>query len=312
MVDNQPIMTAVCGSQDRPLTIGGIDIACYVLENDIRVITQHGILQALSLKYGGRGYTRAGAGERYLAGFVMGKKLRPYFESVNTNIVEEFRNPIPFVTGSNTRPILGYEATLLSDLCEGLLAARAAGVLSPSQRKIADRCEIMMRGFARVGIIALIDETTGYQEFREKDALRRVLDRFIDGVIHKWIKTFHDEFYVQLYRLRKMRYDPKSSRRPSYIGHLTNDLIYSRIVPGLKERLSECAVRDEKGNLKYRLHQHLTPDLGHPELEKHLHTVTTMMRSYDSWNSFYFRLDKALPRFGATYLLPFDLPDTDN
>jgi hypothetical protein len=37
----------------------------------------------------------------------------------------------------------------------------------------------LLRGFARVGIIALVDEATGFQRDRTKDALSKILEAYI-------------------------------------------------------------------------------------------------------------------------------------
>jgi hypothetical protein len=49
----------------------------------------------------------------------------------------------------------GYEATILADICDAVLKARENGDLNYQQEHIAQRCEILVRAFARVGIIAL-------------------------------------------------------------------------------------------------------------------------------------------------------------
>ena len=48
----------------------------------------------------------------------------------------------------------GYEATILPELCDAVLSARVAGSLNYQQKHIAQQCEILVRAFARVGIIA--------------------------------------------------------------------------------------------------------------------------------------------------------------
>ena len=58
----------------------------------------------------------------------------------------------------------GYRAELLPDVCEVYLKAREAGVLPTNQKHVAKQAEILMRGLAHVGIIALVDEATGFQE----------------------------------------------------------------------------------------------------------------------------------------------------
>ena len=79
-----------------------------------------------------------------------------------------------------TQKINGYEATILADICEAFLEARNSIELSTRQRIIADQCEILIRGFARVGITALVDAATGYQYERERDALQSILKAYIN------------------------------------------------------------------------------------------------------------------------------------
>ncbi|HEY6335375.1 MAG TPA: hypothetical protein VI113_05760 [Alphaproteobacteria bacterium] len=48
-----------------------------------------------------------------------------------------------------------------------------AGVLAVNQKHIAAKAKMLMRDLARVGIIAMVDEATGYQEVRDKHAAAR-------------------------------------------------------------------------------------------------------------------------------------------
>lgn len=52
-------------------------------------------------------------------------------------------------------------------MCDVILAARKLGTLQRQQERLADQAEYLVRGFARVGIIALVDEATGYQKDRD-------------------------------------------------------------------------------------------------------------------------------------------------
>jgi len=85
---------------------------------------------------------------------------------------------------------VGYEATILADICDAVLAARDAGVLTGKQLAVAKQCEILTRAFAKVGIIALVDEATGYQKIRARYALEQILDEFIAKELRKWAKTY--------------------------------------------------------------------------------------------------------------------------
>jgi hypothetical protein len=90
----------------------------------------------------------------------------------------------------------------LLSVCDIYLDARKAGILLPAQEAIADRCEILVRAFSRLGLLALIDEATGYQETRPKDALQEYLNKIISKELAAWAKKFPDEFYENIYKLK--------------------------------------------------------------------------------------------------------------
>ncbi|MEM1183074.1 MAG: P63C domain-containing protein [Acidobacteriota bacterium] len=83
-----------------------------------------------------------------------------------------------------------------------------------------------MRALARVGITALVDEATGYQHDREQQELQRILAAYLSPHLVGWAKTFPDDFYFHLFRLRGWSFDSQSNRRPRDVGRLTSVLIY--------------------------------------------------------------------------------------
>jgi len=177
------------------------------------------------------------------------------------------------------------------------LEASAGDALGPMGAGITD-------GLAHVGIIALVDEATGYQEVRDRLALQKILERYISKELLPWTKRFPDEFYEQLFKLRSWQYSGMSIKRPSYVGKLTNDLIYQRLAPGVLEVLRKVTPRDYKGRTKHRFHQHLTADVGNPELDKHLHAVIALMKATTTWKVFYRLIQRAFPKVSATLILP--------
>jgi hypothetical protein len=269
------------------LRIGAIDIPCYVLSDESRVVTQQGLIEALGMSRGGAG----GKSGSRLANFVSGQALKPYFSET----FDSGMTPIRFQTPEGGFAY-GYPATVLADICEAVLAARADGSLHHNQQHIAKQCEILLRGFARVGIIALVDEATGYQHYRVRRALEDILERFIHKELLKWAKTFPDEFYEQMFRLKKWEYRQVSSKRPVMAGKLTNNLVYERLAPGVLDELKRITPRDSKGRLKHKYFQRLTEDVGHPRLREHLASVITLMRAFSDWDSFYQALQRALPK----------------
>jgi hypothetical protein len=277
---------ATHGSPDRPLRVGDLEIPAYVLADGRRVLVQRSMIGALGMSLGG-----SSLGRDRLAKFVGQDRLKSF---VPQHLSSGTLSPIEFKTPQGMRA-LGYEATILADICDAVLDARKAKRLTKKQDHIAARCEILMRAFARVGIIALVDEVTGYQADRARDALTKILEAFVAKEIQKYIRTFPPAFYRELFRLRGLPYTG-SVQRPRYIGHLTNDLIYSRIAPGVLEELRRVTPRNEKGRLKHKLFQRLTSELGHPKLLEHVSAVTALMTASDDWDQFMRMADRALPR----------------
>jgi hypothetical protein len=183
------------------------------------------------------------------------------------------------------------------------LRAREAGALRADQLHIARHAEILVRGLARVGIVALVDECTGYQANRSSDALSGVLQTFIARELRPWTKMFPDEYYREIHRLKNWPYDPETSARNQLIGHFTNNIVYDRLAPGLFEELAAATPRDDSGRLLVHLHQQVSDDLGHPKLREHINMLLMLMRANVTWDGFLRQLDRSLPRFGRNYEL---------
>lgn len=282
----EKVIKATHGTPDHPLKIGDIEIPCYVLENGQRVLVQRAVVNAIGISRG----SSSGAGGDRLAKFISGKILKPFIPNALTEVT---KNPIKFKT-PNGNLAHGYEATILADICEAILQARIEGVLQKQQEHIAEQCEILMRGFARVGIIALVDEVTGYQEVRDRNELNRILEKYIAKELLPWTKRFPDEFYEQLFRLLNWQYSPLSASRPGYVGTLTNRLVYEKLPPGVLDELRDKNP-SEKGRRKHKHHQFLTEDIGNPHLEKHIASVITLMRISPNYKTFKRHFDKAFP-----------------
>jgi hypothetical protein len=192
------IIKATHGSEDHPLRIGNIDIPCYVLEDGRRVLSLGGMVRALGMSIGGTGRKQ---GDR-LYQFATQKSILPF---VSNDLISRMDNAVQFRAPTGGSAATGYEATILADLCEAVLAAREAGDLRADQLHIAKQAEILVRAFARVGIIALVDEATGYQADRAKDALAKILEAFIAKELQSWVQTFPTDYYRELFRWRQAR-----------------------------------------------------------------------------------------------------------
>ncbi len=217
--------------------------------------------------------------------------------------------PIVYRVGNSIE--VGFDAQILPAICDIWLKARDGGILQDQQLDKAKKAEILMRGLAHVGIIALVDEATGYQYERARQALEEILERFISNELRKWVKTFPDEFYFQVCRLKGWHISEIPSRRTLALGRVTIDLVYERLAPNLYQRLKNIVLRDEKGRPKHKLWQRLSEDIGDPKLREHLASEITLMRIFDDkcWDDFYKAVIKALPK--QVYLPLFDRPESE-
>jgi hypothetical protein len=281
------------------LKIGDIAIQCAVLEDKRRVLTQRSFSVALGRsKNPHKGQNSISE----LPPFLALKNLEPFI----TNELRRSLNPIRFlsvkggVTKEGTKGgniAFGYPAELLPQVCNVWLDADEAGVLLPAQQRIAARCKILIKGFAVVGIIALVDEATGYQEVRNRDELHKILAAYISPELLPWAKRFPDEFYKQICRLHGWRWNPfNPAGGPRIIGKITNQLVYDKLPYGVLEELRrKNPIVYNHGRRKYKNFQFLTEDIGNPHLEKQVTTVTTLMRIAPNKRIFDILFDKAFP-----------------
>lgn len=280
------------------LKIGNVAMPCFVLETEERVISQNGMLRAL-------GMSRGGGGER-LARFAEGDRLNPF---VGTELLDGIRAPIQFIPPQGGSGY-GYEATILADLCEAILEAREEGRLQQQQMHIAREAEALLRGFAQTGIIALIDEATGYQDHRAREALQEILDSYLQEELRPWTKTFPDAFYKEMFRLKGWTYDQWSVQRPGVVGKYTNDLVYGRLAPGVLEKLQQLNPSQPEGGRDHYHHQHLTEHEGYPKLKEHISNVIAIMRAAPNWETFLRLMNRSLPKYHQNYELLLQDPET--
>ena len=295
---NTEPLKVIAGTPDRPLVIGDIEIPCYVLEDETRVLSQGGFLRAI----GRTGGPKTGHDDLFeLPTFLRPRNLSSFIsKGLSTS-----SRPVIFQAATGGTVATGYRASLLPEVCNVFLAARDAGVLHSRQQHIARRADILIRGLATIGIIALVDEATGYQDIRAKLALAKILEEFIAKELQPWTKTFPYEFYTEIARLKG--WPPMySMKRPSVVGHYTNDIVYERIAPGLLKELRDVNPTLPTGRRQHRHHQWFTPEFGHPKLKEHLAAVTALMRAAPNWTAFQRSLQRAFSKLNENLPLPIE------
>lgn len=275
------------------LRIGEVEIQCAVLPDGRRVLSQRGVGRALGRSYGGADWRRGEAGGN-LPFYMGAKSLVPFISGDLLALVQE---PIQYQHGQGGGVAHGIEASALPLVCDVWLKAREAGALSEPQKVVAQKAEILMRGLAHLGVVALVDEATGYQEVRDRLALQSILDKFLAKELAAWAKRFPDDFYKEIFRLRGWNWN--ALRRPGVVAAWTKDLVYARLAPGVLEELERRNPVTAAGRRKTRHHQWLTEDVGHPALAQHLHAVIGLMRASDTWDGFKGLMDRAFPKRGT-------------
>lgn len=282
--------------REGSIKLGELELPCAVLEDGRRVLTQSGVMLAL-------GRARQVKSRKYfdadvnLPAFLQAKNLKPYISSD----LQVTSSRIDFRTLAGAKAF-GFTAEVLPSICEVFIDAEREDQLVESQKHIALRARLLYKGFAKLGIIALVDEATGYQEIRARDALQAYLERFIRKKLAAWVKTFPDEFFRELYRLKRWPWNG-SSRRPGVVGRYINGLVYERLGPGVLEQLKHKNPINDKGNRRSKHFQWLTEDIGHPALAQHMHALIGFMRAEDEWGSFKNRFYRAFPTKGDSLFL---------
>jgi hypothetical protein len=279
------------------LRIGDMVLPCSVLSDGTRILTQSEFMKAMGMYYSGwvaKKQSEEGSAAE-IPHFLAFKSLEPF---INKHLGDLQSITLKYRT-ERGNIAHGIKAEIIPKICEIWLDADEQGKLGVRQKLVTQKAKLIMRALAHVGIIALVDEATGFQEVRNREALQEILDAYLRRELAAWAKRFPDEFYKQIYRLRGWEWRGRKFNPPQVVAHYTNDFVYDRLAPGVREELERRMPRTESGAKKGRLHQLFTDDIGHPALAQHLHAVITLMKAAPSWNEFKKMINLALPKRGA-------------
>lgn len=230
-----------------------------------------------------------------------GKKVG---SEIGDDLREKLENPIVF-TISGADPGHGFEGETLVEVCKAVIRADDAGKLLESQKPMAAQARAIVNALAKVAIIALIDEATGYQTERSPDALRLLVQAYIEQEKREWEKEFPDDFYLTLNKVYGS--DPYIARasgsmvinKPQHFGNFTTKYVYSPLEDGevLKELQRLNPKVEATGSRKEKLHQFLSKGYGLEKLREQRQEVLTMLKLSDDIEDFKRLYEK---RFGPT------------
>jgi hypothetical protein len=221
----------------------------------------------------------------------------------------------------NGQVTAGYDAMLLPLACEVYLKLRdklnadlAGGdALAKSMAKnhlrrykhIIETCDQLTRGLARRGIIALVDDATGYQDDRVRQDIDRIIKLYVSPSLAPWVQKFPHSFFREAYRILGWEYKPGQTKHSPYMGKFINKYVFEALPPGVLDELKQRLPKNERGNRRAKLWQLLTIDTGIPHLDRQLTADVTIMQLSDNKERFEENWDKL---FGKQQRLPLVMP----
>ena len=263
------------------MAIGDLVLDCYVLEDGRRVFHKRGMAKALGMRSGG-GNVFMRAMERKGLGSELPDLLKA-----------KIRNPINF------KPLTqdlahGYEADVLSRVAEAIVNAGKNRKLTSSQEGLDRQAQIILNAFAKVGVIALIDEATGYQQIRDPSALRILVQQYIEEEKREWQKQFPDAYYDELNRIygsKKLTLNNAGTviqNRPQHFAKFTRTYVYKPLENGaVLEELDRINPKiNSSGTRRARFHQHLTQGYGIEKLQRQVQEAMTLLKVSDAVDQF--------------------------
>jgi len=249
------------------LDILDLQIPCYVLDSEQRVIGRVAVTTMLTEV------------ERHgdLEGYLSSKSWQDYVD-LDALIMQMVVFELPEVEQLG-KTVKGLPTGVLIDLCSGLidaLNAHQTGKVKLTKRQLdmARQASRFLAACAKVGLDALVDEATGYQEHREKDALQVKLRAYLEESMRPWEKTFPDELWVEFGRLTNWK--GGVTQRPKYWGILVTQLIYEYLDSDVAQWLKENVPSPRKGQ---NYHQWLSSQYGLRRLVEHIWMVVGVAKT---------------------------------
>jgi len=295
--DDSPTAT-----HEGSFTIGSTEINAAVLPDGSRVISQAAFLRAIGRSRSPKAGTGVFSTVDSKPFFLQARALDPFID----NELLESTKPVFFKTDKGKKAV-GYKAEALPAVAETDLRLRdhyysLNRSVPKSVAHIVRACDLVTRALAQVGIVALIDEATGYRQQLEHRELQKILDKWMTGYARKWAKTFPDEFWEKLLRVKGQE-SYIGHPKPQFVGHWVNDIVYKRLAPGVLSKVRELNPK-KNGGRKYKHHQFLSEDHGVPELKEHLMKAMTLFDvALATGQDLDLLLDKVLPRYGDSLML---------
>lgn len=265
----------------------GIDVECYVLDDLAKtpVISQTGMARALGMSSRGNAFPR----------FLSSQSMSDY---VGADIREKVENTLKFQwgTGGAGQPptvVHGYNAELLIDVCQAIIAGESAGVLKAARyANIARQAHIILGASAKDGIKGLVYALAGYSRTAQE-----VIDAFKLYLLEeakKYEPEFPNELYMQWHRLYEIPVPVRG--KPWHFKYLTVNHVYHPLAKSQGKIYTLLkALKAKEGDRQKKLFQFLN-DIGARALRMQLGRILEMAESSPDRQAYE---AKIIERFGG-------------
>ncbi|WP_313242093.1 P63C domain-containing protein [Stenotrophomonas sp.] len=184
------------------------------------------------------------------------------------------------------------EAEAVMEAVGNVLRAAIAGKTHKQQARQVSACVEINLALGMVGLVALIDEATGYQYHRAPDALQDLISKLIRQHASDWQRQFEPDYYSALAKVTGTAFTSGAHGRPPIWGAITRKWVYEVCFPN--EVLEEMRGRQDVGE---KLHQWLT-DGGVATLTKQKEAVRLLAVSSANYKDFEARCSVTFERPG--------------
>jgi P63C domain len=246
-------MKVIYGSPSQLLKINSVDLECYILNDNSRILGKNKLEKALGLD---------SKSENSLFDFISNIAR---FSSVSEEIMLVLQTPISFqifLEDETEKTLLGFNSSVLIALCNCIVKAKIAGFLAVNQLKTAKVAEKVLKGLENKLLHNLIDEASGFTFFKEnaKEQFKNYFLKINNDHAFEWVVTFTDSFYEDLFVFMEsswedLRYNP--SKMADFMYSLIFLRIDDKILDDLRTTKPKRSYVNKNGILLNREHPKL-------------------------------------------------------
>jgi len=275
----------------------GIDVECYVLDDDEKtaVVSQTGMARALGLSARGNALPR----------FLKGKTMS---DVVGAELLQKIENPLKFQYGSGgagapPTTLHGFNSDLLIDICNAVISAEQK--LGARYANVARQAHIIVGASAKNGIRGLVYALAGYNPTAEE--VIAAFKLYVVEEAKKYEPEFPNELYMQWHRLYQIPVPERG--KPWHFKFLTVNHIYHPLAKSNGKLLTLLrALKAQGGNRQKKLFQFLN-EIGARALRMQLGRVLEMAESSPDKQTYE---RKIVERFGGQQELELLVPNPSN